>query len=109
MGAATVSVDEFQALEQKVLQTVELIKKEREARTSAESARASAEIARASAEAAMSSAEAALAAAQGEIAALEQRLQTAAYALSEVESLHRERVAVRQRVERMLATMDELL
>jgi hypothetical protein len=43
MGAATVSVDEFQALEQKVLQTVELIKKEREARTSAESARASAE------------------------------------------------------------------
>jgi uncharacterized protein involved in exopolysaccharide biosynthesis len=109
MGAATVSVDEFQALEQKVLQTVELIKKEREARTSAESARASAEAARASAEAAMSSAEAALVAAQGEIAVLEQRLQAAANALSEVESLHRERDAVRQRVERMLATMDELL
>ena len=88
MSAATVSVDEFQALEQKVLQTVELIKKEREARTSAESARASAEAARASAEAAMSA---------------------AANALSEVESLHRERDAVRQRVERMLATMDELL
>ncbi len=109
MEATTISVDEFQALEQKVLQTVELIKKEREARTSAEAARASAEAARASAEAAMSSAEAALAAAQGEIAALEQRLHAAAHALSEVESLHRERDAVRQRVERMLATMDELL
>jgi len=36
-------------------------------------------------------------------------LQAAANALSEVESLHRERDAVRQRVERMLATMDELL
>ena len=30
MGSASISVDEFQALEQKVLQTVELIKRERE-------------------------------------------------------------------------------
>jgi len=36
MAAATISVDEFQALEQKVLQTVELIKKERELRAAAE-------------------------------------------------------------------------
>ena len=42
MEAATVSVDEFQALEQKVLQTVEMIRKEREARASAEAERDSA-------------------------------------------------------------------
>ena len=36
MGSASISVDEFQALEQKVLQTVELIKREREARAAAE-------------------------------------------------------------------------
>ena len=36
MGSASISVDEFQALEQKVLQTVELIKREREARAVAE-------------------------------------------------------------------------
>ena len=57
MGTATVSVDEFQALEQKVLQTVELIKKEREARSTAEAARSAAEAARASAEAARNAAE----------------------------------------------------
>ena len=43
MGSASISVDEFQALEQKVLQTVELIKKEREARSAAEAARTTAE------------------------------------------------------------------
>ena len=36
MGSASISVDEFQALEQKVLQTVELIKREREGRAVAE-------------------------------------------------------------------------
>ncbi|HTU58738.1 MAG TPA: hypothetical protein VMF89_09895, partial [Polyangiales bacterium] len=39
MATAVVSADEFQALEQKVLQTVELIKKEREARAHAEAER----------------------------------------------------------------------
>ncbi len=39
MGTTVVSADEFQALEQKVLQTVELIKKEREARAHAEAER----------------------------------------------------------------------
>ena len=34
MGSASISVDEFQALEQKVLQTVELIKKERDSSSS---------------------------------------------------------------------------
>jgi len=43
MGTAVVSADEFQALEQKVLQTVELIKKEREARAHAEAERTEAQ------------------------------------------------------------------
>lgn len=109
MGTATVSVDEFQALEQKVLQTVELIKKEREARSTAEAARSAAESARASAEAARNAAESDLTAAQAQIAALEQQLAAASQALTEVDSLHHEREAVRQRVERMLATLDDLV
>lgn len=36
MAATTISVDEFQALEQRVLRTVELIRSEREARATAE-------------------------------------------------------------------------
>ncbi len=36
MSTATISVDEFQALEQKVLRAVEIIKQEREARAKAE-------------------------------------------------------------------------
>jgi uncharacterized protein involved in exopolysaccharide biosynthesis len=87
-GAGTISVDEFQALEQKVLRAVELIKKEREARAAAE---------------------AELASAKAEIADLQSKLTTAGAAQTEVETLTREREAVRQRVEKMLAQMDELL
>ena len=36
MATTTISVDEFQALEQRVMRTVELIRSEREARASAE-------------------------------------------------------------------------
>jgi len=109
MAAATVSVDEFQALEQKVLQTVELIKREREARSTAEAALAAAEKALAAAEAAQAGAQADLSAAWAEIATLQQKLAAAAQSLAEVEGLHRERDAVRQRVERMLATLDDLV
>lgn len=91
-GEATVSVDEFQALEQRVLQAVELIKKEREARHTAESERD---------------------AARTEADELRAQLQTestsASNAQGELEALHREREAVRQRVERMLGQIDELL
>ena len=91
-AAATVSVDEFQALEQKVLQAVELIKKEREARHRAEAERD---------------------AARSEAEELRARLQAETTSVStaqgEVEALHREREAVRQRVERMLGQIDELL
>jgi len=88
MSSSTISVDEFQALEQKVLQTVELIKKEREARAVAESERD---------------------AARTEAASLREKLSAASGAQAEVESLNREREAVKVRVEKMLAQMDELL
>jgi uncharacterized protein involved in exopolysaccharide biosynthesis len=92
MSAAAVSVDEFQALEQKVLQTVELIKKEREARAHAEAERKAAE---------------------EQLAALRQHMDTqsssASSATQQLETLQRERETVRQRVEAMLAQMDELL
>jgi uncharacterized protein involved in exopolysaccharide biosynthesis len=92
MATAVVSADEFQALEQKVLQTVDLIKKEREARAHAEAERN---------------------AAQAELAALRELMQaqneSASSATKELESLQRERETVRHRVEAMLAQMDDLL
>jgi chromosome segregation ATPase len=66
-----VSVDEFQALEQKVLRAVEIVKREREARAAAEQ----------------------------EVAALREQLA----------ALSQERDSVRQRVEKMLSQMDELI
>jgi septal ring factor EnvC (AmiA/AmiB activator) len=80
-----VSVDEFQALEQKVLRAVEIVKREREARATAEA----------------------------EVAALREQLKGAASqvqaAESQVAALSQERDSVRQRVEKMLQQMDELL
>ena len=80
-----VSADEFQALEQKVLRAVEIVKREREARSAAEA----------------------------EVVNLRNQLndqqQLAAMAESEINTLSKEREAVRQRVEKMLEQMDELL
>jgi chromosome segregation ATPase len=98
-----VSVDEFQALEQKVLQAVEIVKREREARGAAEAeakslreklVAQSAELQRQidSAKSQARTAESEKAAAEGQVGALSQ-----------------ERDAVRQRVERLLHQMDELL
>ncbi len=88
-GAGTISADEFLALEQKVLRAVELIKKEREARANAEAQLATAKV---------------------EIADLQDKLAFAELAKEEeVGTLTREREVVRQRVEKMLAQMDELL
>ena len=82
---STVSVDEFQALEQKVLRAVEIVKKEREAR----------------------------AAAEAEAAALREELATyksnALIAETELNTLTKEREQVRARVEKMLHQIDELL
>jgi chromosome segregation ATPase len=80
-----ISADEFQALEQKVLRAVEIVKREREAR----------------------------AAAEAEVASLREQLDAqrnaAASAESELNTLSKERDSVRLRVEKMLQQMDELL
>ena len=85
MSTSTISVDEFQALEQKVLRAVEIVKREREAR--------------AAAEAEVASLREQLASYQSNNKAIE----------SELSTLTKEREAVRQRVEKMLEQMDELL
>jgi hypothetical protein len=80
-----ISADEFQALEQKVLRAVEIVKREREAR----------------------------AAAEAEVATLREQLaeqqSLAAMTETELTTLTKEREAVRHRVEKMLQQMDELL
>jgi len=85
MSTATISVDEFQALEQKVLRAVEIVKKEREARAKAEA----------------------------EIAQLREQLEfqtlVASEAQTAVNTLTKERDNVKQRVEKMLQQMDDLL
>jgi hypothetical protein len=84
-NSPSITADEFQALEQKVLRAVEIVKREREARTAAEA----------------------------EVASLREQLaaqQTAASANeTELNTLNKEREAVRLRVEKMLQQMDELL
>jgi chromosome segregation ATPase len=89
MSTSTISsgitADEFQALEQKVLRAVEIVKKEREAR----------------------------AAAEAEIASLREELasyKSNARAIeTELNTLNKERDQVRLRVEKMLNQIDELL
>ena len=117
MSAATVSVDEFQALEQKVLQTVELIKTERASRAAfeAEAVAARAEVAAAQARIteAQTKAEelvAQLADKDFQINGLQQQIASlGSTSQQELEALHREREATRSRVEKMLANLDELL
>lgn len=88
----TVSADEFQALEAKVLQAVEMIRRERDAKAAIEAERN---------------------AAQAEVSALQERLrsleETNSTARTELDMYHREREGMRTRVERLLAQMDELL
>jgi ribosomal 50S subunit-recycling heat shock protein len=85
MSTSTISVDEFQALEQKVLRAVEIVKREREAR----------------------------AAAEAQVVSLNEQLESQLSAQIAVEAqlntLTKERDTVRQRVEKMLQQMDELL
>lgn len=91
-GGATISADEFQALESKVLQAVEMIRHERDVRAGVETERN---------------------AAQAEVATLHERLnaleETNSTLRTELEGTHREREMIRGRVERMLAQMNELL
>jgi len=91
-----VSVDEFQALEQKVLRAVEIVKREREARAAAEAETAAL---REQLKTLTETAESRSQAAQREKDAAE----------NQIAALNQERDAVRQRVERMLQQMDDLL
>lgn len=85
MSNTTVSVDEFQALEQRVLRTVELIRKERELRSTADQ----------------------------EIIALKELLDHASSENSsltvELSALKQEREQVKTRVDAMLKQMDDLV
>ena len=91
-----ISADEFQALEQKVLRAVEVLRREREGRAAAE-----AETARLRGE---------LARTREELAQLHEQHATANdNATAELEALRQERAEVRQRVEAMLHQMDELM
>ncbi|HEX9202289.1 MAG TPA: hypothetical protein VF865_22225 [Acidobacteriaceae bacterium] len=96
------SVDEFQALEQKVLRAVEIVKREREGRAAAE-----AEVASLREQLAAQAA-----AGQSQVVAAESRVQAAQRereaAERQIAALNQDRDAVRQRVEKMLQQMDEL-
>ena len=85
MATTTISVDEFQALEQRVLRTVELIRTEREARANAEA----------------------------EVAAMKELLDVASAENSqltvELNDLKNERQQVKGRVDAMLKQLDELV
>ena len=80
--SAGVSVDEFQALEQKVLRAVEIVKREREAR----------------------------AAAEAEVASLREQLEASKVSSeSQIGAMNDERTMVRERVEKLLQQMEELV
>jgi len=83
-STVTLSVDEFSALEERVMRTVNLVKWERQARATAEERAAKAELE------------------LREQAPLAEKLQ------NEISSLREERSQVRQRVERILSQLDAL-
>jgi chromosome segregation ATPase len=83
--SSVISADEFQALEQKVLRAVEIVKREREARTVAEAEAASL---------------------REELASYKSNARATE---TELNTLNKEREAIRLRVEKMLNQIDELL
>jgi DNA polymerase III gamma/tau subunit len=102
-----VSQDEFQALEQKVLRAVEIVRHEREARAAAEAAVARLQQQISDRDAELEEQKAAHTA-QLESHAAELG-QHNANSQAEIAALQQERAEVRQRVEKMLGQMDELL
>lgn len=98
-----ISVDEFQALEQKVLRAVEIVKREREARAAAEAEVASL---RQKLEEHVSQAKSEMQAAEARAQAAERDRKAAE---GQIAALTQDRDTVRQRVEKMLQQMDELL
>jgi hypothetical protein len=98
-----VSVDEFQALEQRVLRAVEIVKREREARAVAE---AEVKKLREQIEAQEVTAKGQIEAVADHIEALQQ---DNAAAQTVIGTMTQERDAIREKVERLLKQMDELL
>jgi hypothetical protein len=98
-----VSVDEFQALEQRVLRAVDIVKREREARAAAE---AEVKTLREQIEAQSVAVKSQLEAAKGQIDAVQRDNETAQVLIG---TMTQERDAIRNRVERLLKQMDELL
>jgi uncharacterized protein YjcR len=94
-AAPGISADEFQALEQKVLRAVEMIKAEREAREVEHKARLSAETELANLRTQLDS-------------QLESNSTRTRVVEDELSTLRQEREAVRKRVEKMLQQLDEL-
>ncbi len=92
MHGEGVSLDEFQALEQKVLRAVEIVRREREAR---------------------STAEAESAALREQVRTLTEQIEALTSASNsaqgQITTLNQEREAVRLRVEKMMQQIDELL
>ncbi len=87
--SAGITTDDFQALEQKVLKAVEIVRREREARAAAE-----AEVQQL----------------REQVNALTEQLTASqSSAHTQIATLNQERDAVRLRVEKMLEQMDELL
>jgi chromosome segregation ATPase len=105
-----VSVDEFQALEQKVLRAVEIVKREREARTAAETEvvalREQLAAQTAAGQSQVANAQSQIEAAESRAQAIQREKETAE---SQIAALNQDREAVRQRVEKMLQQMDELV
>jgi len=110
----------FKALEQKVLRAVEIVKREREARSAAEPKIASLRQQLAAQAQAAQTAQSQIASAQSQADAVQGQIQASQSRCkppsarkqppkSQVAALIQERGAVRQRVERMLHQMDELL
>jgi DNA anti-recombination protein RmuC len=84
-GNGSVSADEFQALEQKVLRAVEIVKRERELRAAAEAETATLR------------------------AQLDELTSASNTAQTQITTMSQEREAVRLRVEKILNQIDELL
>ena len=98
-----ITLDEFQALEQKVLRAVEIVKREREARAAAE---AEAKTLREQLDAHATQSRKDIEAATARAQAAEREKQAAE---GQIATLNQDRDSVRQRVEKMLQQMDELL
>lgn len=98
VAAMVVSVDEFAALEERVLRAVQLVKQERQTRIAAEDRAAQAEAHAAEAETLAQLAEAELSNKTPVLDSLQ----------SEIKTLRAERDHVRERVERLLQQLDAL-